>query len=151
VVSRCATRCCAKVTLTISAFLEVVEGTFREAEVQSDQVKVFLNATASAPLEHNLNCRCGQHLTRLKTPSLEFPYLDHIISIHRENALCAGRHGRSAVLRHGRIDGFQLLDRRVVVDWDAEGRNAAETSPFVMAIMAMCENAIWCEVLFERA
>jgi hypothetical protein len=36
--------------------------------------------------------------------------------------LCAGRDGRAAALRHGKIDGFQLLDRRVIVDWDADGR-----------------------------
>jgi len=71
--------------------------------------------------------------------------------LHKLVTLCAGRNGRSAVLGHESIDGFQLLNERVVVDWDADGRNAAETSPFVMIIMAICANAIWCSVLCERA
>lgn len=43
-----------KITLTISAFLEVVEETIVEAEVQSDQVEVLLDAAGSAPFEQDL-------------------------------------------------------------------------------------------------
>jgi len=44
-------------TLTISTLLEVVEGPFVEAEVESDQIEIFLDAAASAPLEYDLDHR----------------------------------------------------------------------------------------------
>lgn len=43
-----------KTTLTISAFLEVIEETIVEAEVQSNQVEVLLHAAGSAPFEQDL-------------------------------------------------------------------------------------------------